>query len=392
MALKSTEELRQDFIVEMQSQDPTLTDTQAGSIIDIFSGVVSVAVSEISRVLTDEFAKTYIDTAQGPEETGGPDDLQRLLVDHFGEEFARPAASKATGIVTFSRPTTGAGNVTIPVDTIVKTPPNASGEAQRFRVVSQVIMTGLTINASVEAVNAGIDGNVQASTVTVIESVLTDNTVTVNNSAAFAGGEPIPNDAEYREFARNLLRTLRGGTLEAIVSAALNVPGVEMAVGKEFVIPVIEWDIGPELPIGDYFLIARPRLYIADANGSADATLVAAVRDAIEFVRAAGVFINIIGAVAIELDFKITITLNPSGPNFAELSNDPQPIIDTMTQYIQDLEIGEDFIRAQAKIHIMNIWGPSGTNDLTNLTVTFPGGDVSVADNQKLVPGLVEIE
>ena len=114
---------------EIQSRNPSLTDFEEGSKLDSIGGGLSVAGAEIVKSIVDLFAKTYFSTANGPEVTQGSDDLELLAVDHFGDAFARPAASPAIGNVTFSRPTIAAGNVVIPAGTIVKTEKDANGES-----------------------------------------------------------------------------------------------------------------------------------------------------------------------------------------------------------------------------------------------------------------------
>lgn len=392
-SIKSQQELYDEFIQELQAQAPELTDDNEGSLNDVLAGVVSSAVSEVSRLTIDEFRKTFFDTANGPEVTGGPDDLETLAVDHFGEDFARPEATSATGIVTFSRPNTDAGNVIIPVGTVVKTAPNASGQSQRFATEAQVTMTGTSINATVNAIVAGPDGNVLEDTVTLIESALTDSSVTVNNGSAFSGGADEENDVEYRETIRNRLITLTGATLAAIEAGAKTVPGVETATAIEKEMVVIEYDIANDeiLAGADYFRIPRVTVYVADSNGTADAALVANVVTALRSIRAAGVKLFVEGAVALEIDWAATITLNPSGPNYTELASDPQKIIDTMIDYIKNLDIGDDFIRTTANAAILAIWGPAGTDDLVDFVTSTPSGNVPADANEKLIPGTVEV-
>lgn len=376
---------------EIQSRNPNLTDFEEGSILDSAGGGFSVAGAEIVKAVVDFFAKTYFSTANGPEVTGGPDDLELLAVDHFGDSFARPEAEPAIGVVTFSRPTNAAGNVTIPAGTIVKTNKDANGNEQRFATDSLVTLIGLTINASVTAVTPGVEGNVNTNTVVNIENALTDPTVVVTNALAFAGGEAVDTDAEYREFIRNKIETLRGATKAAIEAAANNVPGIETATAIESLQFVIEWDVGGSLPVGDYFTIPRVRLYIADVNGTASQALIDAVIAAIEFVRAFGVRIDVIAASPLAVDWTASIVLNPSGPNFALLSVDPTLIIETMEQYIRDLPIGTGFDRGLAKLAIMAIWGPTGTDDLTDFNTSVPSGNISATATQKLLPDNVVI-
>jgi hypothetical protein len=384
---KTPQELYDAFIAELQSQAPDLTDTNEGSTIDVIGGATAAAVNEISALVIDGFRKTFFNTANGPEVTLGADELEQLAVDHFGEAFRRPAAAKATGTVTFSRANTGAGNVTIGIGTIVKTAPNSSGVSQRFEVLAEVILAGTSINASVRALVAGAAGNVSAGTVSIIETTLTDPTVVVTNADAFGDGTETATDSEYRETIRNLIETLRGATKAAIESAALTVAGVENATAFEELIYVKQWNIAAGTVSGEYFGIPRAKLYIADANGIASAPLLASVSAAIEPVRACGVQVQVISAVALSQNWTAVVTLNPAGPNFSTFQTNTQMIKDTMTKYIQDLPIGTGFVRADANAAMLALWGPAGTNDLTAFTTSAPGGDVAGIANQKLIPG-----
>lgn len=387
MAIKTQQELYEEYIQELQTLKPSLTDTSEGSIIDVLAGVSSMAVNEVLKLVIDEIRKTFIDTANGPEITGGPDEIQTLVVDHFGPSFARPQAVKATGTVKFSRPNDDAGNVTIPAGTIVKTAASATGRSVRFETVTEVVLTGTEINASVRAIVAGPSGNVQAGTVTQIEGSLTDSSVVVSNAASFTGGQEAQNDAQYRETIRNLINSLRGGTLSAIEARALTVGGVEGVKLVEFQQFVKEWDIAGEEAVGDYFAIPRSFLYIADTNGTASNALISDVQEAIMAVRATGVRVEVLGASPITQDWTINITLDPLGPNYAVLQSDTTMIKDVMRKYLQDLPIGTGFSRNDAKAFLLMMF-PS---DLTDLTIVTPTGDVAVSENHKIIPGTIEV-
>lgn len=389
----SVSELLEIYINEIKANSPDLTDFNEGSINDVEGGATSTGVHEVMSLIIDQFKKTFFDSADGPEVTLGPDDLQTLAVDHFGDQFKRPLAQKAIGVVTFSRPTSAAGNVSILAGTIVKTPADASGNSQRYVTIADVLMVGTSINASVEALVAGRDGNVDSAVCTVVESALTDPTVTVTNAQPFSGGAPIMNDADYRQFIRNLIESIKGATIAAIEAKAKTVSGVVNANIVEIEKVVIEWNIGTEMPIGTYFRIPYATLYIADANGGANAALLAAVKAAIETVRACGVRIFLSGATPFTLAWTGQITLNPSGPNFAALSSDPDPIIQTMIDYIAALPTGTGFDVSDANAAILAIWGPAGTTDLVSggFTTVNPSGDVAGVAATKIIPGVVSI-
>lgn len=393
--LPSQQELYDLFISAAQDAAPGLTDVNDGSILDSTAGAFSLGGDELARIISEYFSRTFFRTSFGPEvnTTTGDDDLQTLAVDHFGDRFSRPGATEAVGVVTFSRPTAAFGNVTIPAGTIVKTEPNANGVAQRYATILEVTMTGLSINASVEAQVAGSDGNAEPDTVTIIESTLLDSSVVVTNAAAFSGGAPAQDDATYIQTIKDLIETLRGATKTAIEATARTVAGVVIATAIENMIAVRKWDIGNDEAVAGepYFYIPEPILYIADANGTASAPLIAAVEDAIFSVRACGVRIEVVGATPLELDWTGQYTLNPSGPSFAEFSSDPARILQTMEDYLNDLPIGSGFVRSLADAAIFAIWGPAGTNDLTEFLTVSPTGNVAASPVTKIIAGTVGV-
>ena len=390
--LPSQQELYDLFRDEVQNRNPNLTDWEEGSKLDSLGGGVSVAGQELLKKMVEFFAKTYFSTANGIEVTGTTDDLEFLAVDHFGDTFARPQGNAAQTVVTFTRPDATGGAGTILAGTIVKTVKDANGREIRFAVASDVSVSGvaLSVNASVEAVEVGTEGNVNANTITVIESAIFDASFSVTNALAATSGQDVLTDAEYREFLRNKIETLRGATKAAIEAAANNVPGVEIATAIEFLQAVKEWDIGGNMAVGEYFYIPRVKLYIADANGTATAPLIEDVEDAIDLVRACGVRVEVLGATALAVNWSATITLNPSGPNFAELSTDTTKIVASMTEYIKNLPIGTGFNKITARAAILAIWGAAGTDDLTDFQSTIPTGNISATEVQKLVPGTIE--
>lgn len=394
MALKSAQQIYDIVQNEIESIAPELNDFSEGSILDILSGAVAAATSEVNNLTINEFAKTFFDTANGPEVTSGPDDLERLAVDHYGEAFRRPKATKAIGTVKFSRPAGRVTEVNIPAGTVVKTAQSAFGTSVRFVTTNSVLLQADEIDAFVEAVNAGPEGNVTANKVTQIESSLTEGDVTVTNLLGFSGGTNAYNDAEYREFIRGRITSVRGSTRESLEAAAKTVVGVKTATASEVELPVIEYNIATSgIAAGaEFFRIPMVTMYVADANGTANTALIGAVRSALDQVRAFGVYLRIIGAVAVPINWSANIALNISGPNYATLSNDLGQIEDLMRRYINDLPIGADFIRADAETFILNTYGPAGTNDILSFTTSVPSSSVVFATNEKIVPGVIEVQ
>jgi hypothetical protein len=459
--LKSQQELYDLFITTLQNECPFLTDTTEGSLDDGLGGTFSIGALELQRYITAAFNKTFFDLANGPEVTGGPDDLQTLAVDHFGDAFARPPAIAAVDTETFQRPTNAAGVCTILAGSVVKTVVDANGNAQRYATAADVTLThagtqtwviaagnatasavykdangksytvsgtivagtalattGTTlppaagvltkfsgtgdatltyssvsapdckVTASIEAVVEGSAGNAAVGTITVLETSLTDPTVVCSN-AGNATGVDAQDDATYRETIRNLLVTLRAAIVAAIEAAALNVAGVVTANAVEVETAVIAYDIGIQAPAAGqtWFYIPLATLYIADASGSASAALLALVKAAVDPIKAYGVFINYVGATAVPINWTAHIALNPTGPNFGTLSASTFLIQQSMAQYIGSLGPGVSFIKATADAHLLALWGPAGSNDLTVFTTTIPTGDVTMTSQQVAIAG-----
>lgn len=382
--VRSPQELYNLYRNEAQASRPDLTDWSEGSANDHMAGVSAFAVSEAVKLILSRFRATFFDLAEG-------EDLDFLAVDHFGEAFARPQAQQATGVLEFTRPDDSFGDVTIPAGTICRTPTDPLGNSIEFETSISVVMTGTSILVSAEALETGTQGNVEADSITIIDSALPDSSIEVNNPSAFAGGAETQNDAEYRETIRSLILSLPGATLTAIRAAALSVPGVEIAEAIEEIITAIRLNEAGET-VGSSFELAKPTVFIADADGQASPQLIAQVLAAIEPVRAAGVLVTVEGAVPVFINWTAEITLNPSGPNFAELQVDPSPILTTMNNYLLNLPTGQDFIRADGNAAIMAAWGPSGSNDLTDFVTTVPVGDVSIEVGEKVIPGDLSIE
>lgn len=370
----------------VQAKNPNVTDFSEGSIADIIVGTAATMAEELQNILVDRFNRTYLELAEGS-------DLETLLTDHFGDDFARPQATQASGVVEFSRPTFTAGAVTIPAGTVVSTTPDGGGNAIKFQTEIEVNLgpTDLTVNASVIAQVAGSAGNVISGQINVIDSSLTDATIVVSNAATMSGGTEEATDAEYREFARNKIETIRGGTCAAIEAAAKTVAGVENSKAVESEQTVIGWNPATSMTVGTYFTIPRAKLYISDANGTANQALIDAVKLAVNPIRACGIFIEVIGASPVTLQWDFSITLDPGGPNYAALSVSPLGIRQSAQTYINNLSTGQDFIRADAEASVLAIWGPAGTGDLTGLDTNVPSGDVDADPTEKFVANLGDV-
>jgi len=385
MATKAltSKELYEIYKAEVIARGSDIIDFAEGSMNDIDAGAMTTAINEAQELLVSEFLKTFFGSANG-------DDLEILAIDRFGSRFARPSETQSTVDVTFSRPTTAAGNVTIPAGTIIKTSKDASGQEVRFSTSFEVVMTGLSVVSSAISVGSGANTKVGVGKINVIESALTDTSIVVTNDAQAAGGEDKQSDDEYRETIRSLVESLAGATEAAIKGSIQALPEITYVSVVTILMKVREVDDGGT-PIGDIFRIPYVRIYVADADGNFSQSLLTLAENVIYSVRAAGVKIEILGALSTEINWTASITLNPAGPNYAELSNDTSKIKEDMANYLDNvLDVGDGFVRSTANSYILSIWGPAGTGDLTSFTTSIPTGNVAGAVGTKLVSGTME--
>ena len=396
LIIKSMEELVEDFINELQNRQPLLTDTSEGSQIDSLAGATAYLAGEAVLIARQLFEKTFFSTANGPEVTGGADDLQTLAVDHFGPGFARLPAQQATGGVVFSRPTSGAGNVTILAGTVVKTAKDASGVEYRFATTEDKTLTGLSVAANVQAIVAGASGNLAPSLPLVLESALTDPAVTVATSPSvfFTGGAEAQSDSDYRAYIIQQLGNRRLTVKESIEAACLDVAGITTVKAVEVYMPVIEYDIATSLPkVGTtFFRIPRAYVYIAGLSGTATGGQVSEALQNIEAVRAFGVAVGVFAATPLAINWTLSVVLNPLGPNYGAFSAGNFTIVeDSMEAYLHSLPIGTGFVKTTATAAMLAIYRSSGTNDFVSASTTVPGADVAGVANQKIIPSTMTV-
>ena len=374
----------------VRSQDSDLTDFNQGSMLDILGGAFALAANELAELMLYEFRKTYIATAEGA-------DLENLATDHFGPRFVRPQGSRATVELTFSRPEEG-DPVTIPIDFVISTEQDANGETITFETLEQKTLIDTTATVQARAVDIGPSGNVAENKLTIMETSLTDQSVVVTNNEPAAGGSDAETDEEYRETIQKLITSLSGATKAALEGALLSSPSIRFVSLIERQLPAIEYDIGQGQIATDergnqkrFFYLPEPIAYVADENGESSTEMIKEAIRIIAPVRACGVRITVLGATTSDVNFTAAIVLSATGPKRSELATNPEPIVETMRDFINKIPIGEGFSRSDASAFVIAVWGEQGTGDLAQFTVTEPRVNIAGKEGVKLLPGQVKI-
>jgi uncharacterized phage protein gp47/JayE len=290
----------------------------------VFAGAGAIG-DLIVGFFANRFKATYVDGAEG-------DDLTILAEDHFS--IVRLPATRATGQVTFTRGSPGGGTYSIASGSVVATQKDAAGREVRFVTTAPAAWgagVGGDITVTAEAEDAGTVGNVGVGKITRIITAQTE-TITVTNSGLFVGGSASETDPELRTRIREYHRTLRRGTFAALEYGAKLVSGCKNATA-------VEDSTG------------RVTVYITDADGASNGTLVSAVAAELENWRACGALVTVVGGALLSVDINVTLTLR-AGANVAQLLTAVQAAVQTRLSLMR---IGETVYRTAISQAIRNI-------------------------------------
>lgn len=205
----------------------------------------------------------------------------------------RKAAVKATGQVTFS----GVNGTVIPAGRTVTTTVAAGSEqsAVSFQTTAQATITAGTADVAIEAVNAGLDGNVPAGSITRIVGLIS-GVSSVTNAAATTGGADIESDEALRDRTLEAVAANDGaGTPDDYNRWALEVSGV----GAASTTPI--WNGAGTV-----------RVMILDTNlDPAGAPLISDVADYIETLRPIGATVTVDTPTAVAVPISVTLSMEP---------------------------------------------------------------------------------
>jgi len=280
------------------------------------------------------------------------------FVQDFG--YTPPDAVAASGLVTFSRTiTTNASYIPADGSVLVKT----SSTQVVFRVIldttnpnydpvtnSYVMNVSVSsINVPVQAVIAGVSGNVLAGQIDTIISPLT-NVTGVTNGSNFTNGANAPNDDQIKIDFVLYLQGLFRATLQAIESAVANVPGVVRY-------NVVENQSYPSnaTQLGYFYVI------VDDGTGSPPGSLITNVTNAVEAVRGLCIQYGVFAPTPVSLTMSMSVLIN----NQITQTQARTDIRNAIVSYIQNLQIGA-FLPYSKVIEI--IYDSAASPNILNVT------------------------
>lgn len=274
LSLQNFTTLTNNFAAVVQGACRSLIDFSTGSILLSVAEASSAVGLWMQWLILQVLALTRAATSNGT-------DLDSWVADFT---LVRLPATVAQGTVTFSRFTPTSQALILP-GAQVKT---ADG-TQTFNVIADtaktawnatlggyVIAAGISSSdATVQAVNSGIQGNVQAGAITLLSSAISF-VDTVSNALNFANGIDAESDAALRVRFGLFIQGLARGTIAAIGYA---ISSVQQG---------LSWTIQENITVGGGFMPGNFVVTIDDGSGTPSATLQTAVSAAIALYRPAG--------------------------------------------------------------------------------------------------------
>jgi uncharacterized phage protein gp47/JayE len=281
----------------VQGAAAQLIDLSVGSVLRAMLEACAALALWLQWLILQVLTATRAATSQGA-------DLDSWMADF---SFVRLPGSHSTGLVTFSRYTTGLA-VTIAVGTNVLT----TDGTQTFTVIADPTNPAwsngayslpasiASVNLPVAAIVVGAAGNVLAGAIGLIASPVPGVDM-VNNASALAGGTDAESDAALRTRFQLYINSRSLATVGAVESAIANIAGV-------FRYAVMEnQDAQGNLLAGAFRVVAD------DGSGAPGAALLGEVQSAVDAVRPIGATFSVTGPSIIEASIVVAIeTSNPT--------------------------------------------------------------------------------
>lgn len=309
--------------------------TSPGSKVRAIAEAMSYKMGKMWRTFDLNVGQAFIDGAKGQY----LDYIGDMMgVSRLGQTFASVSAldqnikfyvdSGTFGTIN------GGSSINIPTGTIISTQPAAEGI--RYRVLASTILSSSDSEGyvSVQSISAGSKVNVGSGTLIYHNfnnySDSVNSTLKVVNEGDIIQAQDVESDTNFRFRITNQLLNLERANSTAIRLAALNVPGVADVV-------VIPYHRG----IGTFDIILKSVTPTVSSN------LISAAQLAVDQVTAQGVVGTVRGPTEIGLSLVGTLSLKRV-ISAQEESNLIDAVTTNMTDYINGLDIAEDFIVNEA--------------------------------------------
>lgn len=351
-AVKKYKDLLEDMVTWVIANQDKITDFNEGSLVRTLLEAMALAAEQI-------YIKGRIGFEDGLKE-----------VPFYAFKFEKDVAAYSAGTVVFSR-AGSSGTVDIPINTLIST----TDGLQFQTTAAGEITDGNNDSAAIaiQAMKSGTLYNVAAATIVIIVSPIT-GVDTVTNASGTSGGLDAETDVEFLERFQQHIEGLSKSNESGLIAGAKSVEGVRSASVIEHFPPSSSYNA---------------TVYIDDGAGNApqvllDAVIAILIGEGTETdpgYKAGGVNIRVLAPT------KVTITVTVEVDEDGSVAREVLEYIveNAITDYINNLLIGEDCIRNKI---IEAIMGVSGVGDID---VTVPASNTSISDVQIARVGVITI-
>lgn len=196
-----------DVVVGLDPADPSYPDVIGGTFLHDFYGTVSLELDRVYDRIDVEMPQTALPHLTYGEWLDAWAEVLNLGDGQGG--VGRKDEVRSTGSIEFTISATAPGPVTIPAGTQVSTEAATDDDEETFfgTLEELTLAAGATGQVGIEALEAGVDGNVPANSLTVLQSGV-GHVAVVRNPAATANGADVESDEALQ---RRVLGRLGGG-------------------------------------------------------------------------------------------------------------------------------------------------------------------------------------
>lgn len=342
---KSFEDIYATMAADTRTRVPALSNFEEGSVVRSLLESFSVELALLYEQMDLVYQSAFVDTAAAS-------DLDRVVAV-LGVRRNEP--DYATGEVTFTRDPGTNTELTIPIATLVTTEENPNQDpakkAYSTTEVGRMDVGQNAVNVRVQAEVAGRDMTSDAGTVIVMPRPVPGVKSVTNSSPIRFLGRDRETDDELRDRAKQALLASGRASTTSIESALLGMPGVrDVHVTENFPTDATG-------PVAADKRLGQIEVYV-DGLTSQNAS---AIRERIDQVRAAGIYVLLKPAVEVMLEAVIQIDVNPKVSNDERIKLENK-VRTAILNLVDRLGMGRPLLFSQLASEVLKV---SGVNDIT---------------------------
>lgn len=330
---KKFEEIYTNMVQKSQEKVPTLTDFQVGSVIRTMYESFAYEIGILYEQLNQVYLSAFIDSAEGSQ--------LEMLVALLGIQRGLP--DFAEGTVTFQRDL-GTDIIEIPVGTLVTTEDSEKSPKKAYTTIESQIFpaNSKTLDVKIQAVERGEEQVTKEETINIMPLPIPGIKSVINKSPIQFTGKKTETDEELRKRAKIALISSGKASNIALENALLSQPSV-----KE--VKLIERFNDPDKKYGlvDIFV---------DGVDFSNETKVQSLKNQIDKVRAAGVFVRLQSAIFVTIDAVFKIEINPAIKiSEIERKTIEKSVEESIINYISQTKMGQPLLFSQLTRQILSV-------------------------------------